>query len=158
MKDEKMKLEALIESSHMPIGVDSVSKFEHYDFAVNNISNSIHRHSMIGPANVMIVENGLFDTNFKSLDKFKKATEDKQKDILKSPDVKFVGLYDNRYKVYTSQQMDPNTTILGLEGNGCKYAVENVNGMPTVHVEKTDEKRFQKGGLAYWGIVKVSQT
>jgi len=118
--------------------------------SIRFIANEIHRKSMRGPANFIVVSN--YMAHIIKRNPFKKIIESEFKDCFS--DAELIGCLDNRYFVYQSDKLSDTILLIGRFGDGVEMIFETKDDVPNVNVVISKNPLFAKGQVSYWGFLK----
>lgn len=127
---------------------------------ITDQSNLIHRKSMIGPAQFVVV--GDFGRVLLewlvSYRPFLDEKEINQADLnLDFEDAQKIGMLLNRWVVFHSDKIPENQILVGLGGKGVEYLFgkSGTDGIPMIDVQTTDKPYSQIGQVEHWGLVEI---
>lgn len=127
--------------------------------SIEFIANEIHRKSLRGPANFIVVSD--YMAHIIKQNSFKKIIENEFKDCFS--DAELIGCLNNRYFVYQSDKLSNTMLLIGRFGDGAELIyetkdddddVDGVDYIPNVNVIISKNPLFAKGQVSYWGFLK----
>lgn len=120
---------------------------------LTDAANSIHRKSLRGSANVIVVPPDI-QVMLECLVSYKPFAKQGVAETT-FEDAEFVGELLNRFNVYTSDDMPENLILVARLGDGFEHEVTEQGPIPQINLSVAKDPRFFKGEIAWWTTITI---
>lgn len=128
---------------------------------IKDTSMDIHRKTLRGPAEFIVVRNNYTQAIIESLVSYKPfLDEDVLPEEYQLIDATPIGTLNNELVVLASESIRGDEILVGRFGEGLEYKIQKEIMMagamiPQVEVQITNDPLLYKGEISHWGIIEI---